>query len=179
MENPLWPVARETFLALVGEADEEPAVGLLRAGFAGENGRFRVLVQVDPHQIVAVFALSPIEIPPAQRDEAVRFVAGVNQRQVLATLDIHADDGSVRARCALDSDGIDAATQQVALTPLLENTFWAAVTLLDLCLPALVLLSQGKSAKDALTALEQPLLDDTGTDPDATDPDSTAGASGS
>jgi hypothetical protein len=155
-QSPLWALTRDTFTALAGDLDEEAALGLLRGGFAGENGRFRVLVRVDVHQTVAVFALSPVELPAAARAEALAFIAAINQRQPIATLDIHGDDGSIRARAAVDLDGVDAAAHAEVLRPILDNIFWAAVTLLDLSLPGLLLIAQGQSATDALTRLELP-----------------------
>jgi hypothetical protein len=123
-----------------------------RSGFAGNNGRYRVIahVNVELDQLYC-YAYFDAIVPEGRRGAVAEFIARANYGMRIGNFEIDMNDGELRYKSSLDF-------RDATLTDeLLRNAIYPACTTLDRYVPGLMAVSFANSdPAEAVRAIESP-----------------------
>lgn len=134
------------------ESGDPPALGF---GVQGDNGEWACFVRVDEErQVVAFYSLSPISAEESRMADMVELVTRANWGLAVGNIEIDLDDGEIRVKTSMDLEGAKPSPA------LLKRMLYANLGVMDLFLPAFAMVQEGKSAEEALDAVDSVNGDD-------------------
>lgn len=128
------------------ESADPPALGFAVQGDAGEWACF---VRCDEEkQVVAFYSLCPLVADPSRRAAVHEYLTRANWGLAVGNFELDLDDGEIRVRTSIDVEGTKPSAA------LFKRLLYANVAVMDLFLPGIAMVLQGKPVEEALASLE-------------------------
>jgi hypothetical protein len=120
-------------------------------GFAGENGRWRVVADVkEDRGIVIFYSIAPVNVPEGPRAAVAEYLTRANHNMTLGNFELDYSDGEVRYKTSTRV-GSDALTDNM-----LEPLLFANLATMDRYLPGLMAVAFGnRSPAEAIAEAEK------------------------
>jgi hypothetical protein len=128
------------------ESGDPPALAFAVAGDAGEWSCF---VRVDEErQVIAFYSLCPLSADEERRAAIQEYCTRANWGLALGNFEFDLDDGEIRVKTSMDFEGTKATAAMC------KRLLYANVAVMDLFLPGIALVLEGKDAQAALAVVE-------------------------
>lgn len=128
------------------ESGDPPALGF---AVAGDHGEWACFVRVDEErQVIAFYSLCPLTADADRRAAVQELLTRANWGLALGNFELDLDDGEIRVKTSMDFEGSKASAA------LCKRLLYANVAVMDLFLPAVALVLEGKDVAAALAAVE-------------------------
>lgn len=120
----------------------------------GRTGRWQATFEVRPGEVLVVYAVAPLDVPPERRAAAAEYVTRATCGLPLGVVELDLDTGHATVRNGVDTEDIP----DEALPRLVRTTAYANAVLADRYLPGLLAVALGAAtAIEALPEDERPV----------------------
>jgi len=147
LEDDGWPV---------WDTDEPDVIA---SAYQGENTLIVCVAQCgDDDRFLVFYSFCPLEVPPQRRMAVAEFLMRANHQMRLGNFEMDFEDGEVRFKTSLDTDGAD-------LTPaMVRNLIAPNVLAMDRYVPGIALvLNEEETPGEAVRLVEEGRIDEEAT----------------